>query len=719
MIVGVRRRRVLWCFVVVVVACRVFAAAWYALEDRVPHCVGDAARQLVVELLRVDAVDASRARLHARVVDDRVPDCVNLAGKRLRLNWYYPPGLAVGDEWQVTAVVRSPWGYQNPGGFDYERWLMSEGLNGTGYVREGRLIRSAPPRLVDRYRTWVVEQLGQLQHRGYLLALATGQSDLMTDQDWNTLRRTGTVHLLVISGLHVGLVAVFGYTLGLVVARLVPGMGLWMTATHVAAATSILCATSFTWMSGMQVPAVRACLMAACAAIVLTLGRTVPAHGWWLAAVACVLGVYPLSIFDQGFWLSFGAVLVLIVGLANRVPRPGRAAGLIRAQSLMLLGMTPLVAVVVGEISTIAGPANLVAVPLLSIVVVPFVLLGLVASTVDFELGLLAWRAADAMLSLLFNYLALLESFDTRAVDGGTWLGAASVLGIAMLLAAPDWRAVVSVVPLWATWMIIDLTSVPPGEVRVTALDVGQGSAALIDTTSHRLLFDAGARFPSGFDLGAAVVVPAIGVTGFNRLDKLVVSHGDNDHAGGAQAVSARVPTLEFITTGTNAASVPCVKGQRWVWDGVRFEFLHPKLRRGNAGERADNDSSCVLLVTAGKRHVLLTGDIGRLVEIGLAAELPSPITVLFAPHHGSATSSSRRFVTATEPRVVIVSAGFKNRYGHPRPDVVARYLAVGAEIWITGRDGALIWESQHPLNVKAWRHTRRAWWVNRPPHDP
>ena len=714
-----RRRVVLWFAVIFLVICRVVTAGWIALEDRVPHCIGDATRQLDVALLRVDAVADGRSRVHARVVDDREPGCVDLTGRQLRLNWYYPPSLAVGEVWRIAAVVRSPWGYQNPGGFDYERWLMGEGLAGTGYVRQGRLVRASHPRLVDRYRAWVAELLAPLQHRGYLQALATGQSNLITEQEWITLRRTGTVHLMVISGLHVGLIAVFGYYFGLVVARCVPGMTLWVTAGYCAATTSILCALSYTWMSGLQVAAVRACVMTTCGTIVIALGRPVPVHGWLLAAAVCVLAIYPQSILDQGFWLSFGAVLVLVIGLANRFPRSGRAASLIQAQYLMLLGMTPLVAIVVGEISTIAGPANLIAVPLVSLVVVPLVMLGVVGSAMDVDLGLFAWSGADATLSLLLHVLRFLGAFDTQVVDAESWLGAASLLGVGLLLVAPNRRAAMCVVPMWASWMIVSIASVEPGEVRVTALDVGQGSAALIDTASHRLLFDAGARFPSGFDLGDAVVVPAIAVTGTRRLDKLVVSHGDSDHAGGVLAVSARVPTGELVAPSGDLASVRCERGQRWLWDGVRFEFLHPSANRGSPSDRAENNASCVLLVTAGDRHVLLTGDIERLVEVGLLSHLPSPIDVVFAPHHGSATSSSPRFVAATRPSVVIVSAGFRNRYGHPHPDVVARYVAVGASVWVTGRDGALVWESQRPLDVKAWRHTRDAWWVNRPPPGP
>ena len=692
-----------------------------ALQRRVPHCVAEQTRDLVVAVKSADwpaeQGAARRVRLAVEVLDDTTPYCIDITGRRLRLNWHSPPAIEVGERWRVAAEVRVPWGYQNPGGFDYERWLMANGLHGTGYIRDGRRLAGADPSLLEQVHRQVAQRVAPLRNAGHLLALATGNARWLTDDNWLLLRRTGTVHLLVISGLHVGLIAVFGFAAGLAIARLVPGLLAWLPSGLVAAAVSLGMVAGFVWLSGAGVPAVRAGVTSVFAVLAFVAGRAVPPWRWLALAAITVVCLNPLAVLTRGFWLSFGAVCLLVGGFANRAPRHGWLLGLVRAQAIMVLGMTPLVALTGGETAPAAGLANLYAVPWVSFLVVPLVLLSLLTSVFVPPLSAFCWLGADAALSALLGYLHWLDGPGVHRLPINLGQGLACLFALACLFCSWNWRAVLACLPLYAVGFAVLDERPPFGEVRVISLDVGQGSAVVIDTRRHRLLFDAGARFPSGFDLGEAVVLPAIAATGQGRLDRMIVSHGDLDHAGGAPALLAGIPVDSLMANVPELDGTACHRGDGWVWDGVRFQILHPP----RASSQRGNNGSCVLQVTAQGGRLLLTGDIERQVERRLLAEGLAPMDLLFAPHHGSNTSSSRRFIAALRPRLVVAMAGFGNHYGHPHPAVVRRYEELDAEVWITGRDGALTWWSNRPGQIRALRQERRsawAWWINQPP-DP
>ncbi|HZY34212.1 MAG TPA: DNA internalization-related competence protein ComEC/Rec2, partial [Rhodanobacter sp.] len=252
------------------------------------------------------------------------------------------------------------------------------------------------------------------------------------------------------------------------------------------------------------------------------------------------------------------------------------------------------------------------------------------------------------------------------------------------------------------------------GAFQVWVLDVGQGLSVLLRTRDHVLVYDAGARYPSGFDLGEAVVLPSIHALGISRLDMLMISHGDNDHAGGAEVVADAFPDAQRFTGEPSRMRVPmqqCVAGQGWQWDGVRFRVLNPA--RG-AGDR-DNDSSCVLLVEGRGGRLLLTGDISSKMEPQVAAALgtgPSP--VMLVPHHGSKTSSSAAFIAAVRPRLALVSAGWHNRFGHPKPEVLARYADAHVPVFDTARQGAMVLDfpaDTPPRREPGWRQRQARYW--------
>ncbi len=690
------------------------------LALRVPHCVTETTRELLIKVAQARPADLSDpgkgVRLNVAVLDDHRPHCVDLTGRRLRLNWHLPPDIGTGETWRLTAKVRAPWSYRNPGGFDYERWLMANGFNGTGYVRAGERVAEAVPTRRGRARAAVVEQIGDRRNSAHLLALATGDGHSLSDADWSLLRRTGTIHLLVVSGLHVGLVAACGLLLGQGLARLLPFGLLWLPAGRLATGISLAGVGAFVWLAGAGIPAVRAGVMCLFGVLAFAAGRAVPAGRWLALAAVAVILVEPLAPLANGFWLSFGAVCLLIGGFANRSPSYGWLLGLLRAQWIMVLGMTPLVAYVTSETAPVAGIANLYAVPWVSLVVVPLVLLALLTSPWLPIIGDCAWFGADAALSALLGFLQWLNAVDVHRAPIKLWQLLAALVALGFLLCARTWRSALACLPLYALGLVV-LDQAPAfGEVRVTSLDVGQGTAVLVDTRRHRLLYDAGARFPSGFDLGEAVVLPAIAATGPARLDRMVISHGDLDHAGGARALLNALPVYSVMTNVADLAGEPCVRGRRWLWDGVEFAILHPP-----EGYRAEgNDASCVLSVSALGGRVLLPGDIERHAERHLLADGLLAVELLLAPHHGSNTSSSPRFIAALQPALAVATAGLGNPYGHPHPAVVRRYERAGAVVWHTGRDGALTWSSQRPHAIKAHRlHARSlwTWWINEAPH--
>lgn len=714
-------RRCAWLGAVLAAAVSFAVAMQQALAQRVPHCAADATRHLVVAVRKTDRASADdgseRVRLNVEILDDEAPRCVDLAGRHLRLNWHFPPGLQPGEIWRLAAEVRSPWGYQSPGGFDYERWLMANRLSGTGYVRKGQRLATSEPTLRRAVHAEIAAGVAPFRNAGHLLGLAAGNSRWLTDDDWGLLRRTGTVHLLVISGLHVGLVAAIGLSIGFAVARLVPWCLPWWPAGWLAAAVSLGGVVAYVWLAGAGVPAVRAGVMSIFGVLAFVAGRNVSPWRWLALAALAVICVDPLAVLAHGFWLSFGAVALLIGSFVNRTPRHGWLGGLIRAQWLLVLGMTPLVAVIAGEAAPAAGVANLYAVPWVSLLVVPLVLVSLLASLIVPSLADIGWAGADAALSALLGFLNWLDTPGGYLLPISLLQAIACLIALACLLCAGNWRVLLVCLPLYAAGYRVLEQRPPHGEVRVLALDVGQGSAVLVDTRRHRLLYDTGARFASGFDLGEAVVLPAIAATGRQQLDGLVVSHGDVDHAGGAPGLLDRIGVASLIADVPGLGGQPCYRGQRWSWDGVHFSVLHPP--RGYAGQ--GNDRSCVLSVVANGGRLLLPGDIELKAERLLLARGLEPVDLLFMPHHGSITSSSRRFIEALRPGLAIAMAGHGNRYGHPHPAIARRYENIGARIWITGREGTLTWRSDRPDQIRALRHERRSagyWWINEPPQQ-
>jgi len=717
-----------------------------ALEGRMPaRTSGDAVRLIVRVSSEPVAItgqtpDLPALRFQARVLEGLADR--HGPGPILRLSWYGAEPVQRGDLWRVSATVRGPWGYANPGGFDYERWLLGQGIQGTGTVRRGVLLKRANPGLLDRARAHFEGFIAgrQLQSGGVLTALLVGVSAGIDAEQWATFRDTGTIHLMVISGLHIGLAATLGYLVGRGLSRLCPLLLLWFDARKYGALFGALFSTGYMLLSGAGLPAVRACIMAVPLLLLVASGRRCQAGAALPVALVGVLLLDPLAIHQQGFWLSFGAVLLLVLlfgrnhggGSRSRAGQDSpasasgpvapiaaawtsaRAAGaaLIEAQWALTLAMAPLLILLTDRLSWVSALANLIAVPVVSVGVVPLTLAGGLLSLVWPAAAATCLLVADLMLSPVLAMLDVLGAVPVlQAAPAPAWVLVAQLAALLWLLRVPHPQPLLLMLAM-STVLLPVANNVAAGQFRVTALDVGQGDAILVDTARHRLLFDTGPAFPGGFEVGSTVVVPGVLATGPARLDALVLSHDDLDHTGGHAGVREALPIRRTLASFPLADAESC-DNAHWQWDGVDFRFLDiPRAGPGGASPRS-NEQSCVLLIENGTHRALLAGDIGAGIESRLLRLLPGRIDLLFAPHHGSLSSSSMAFVRIARPDWVFVSAGLDNRYGHPHPRVMARYAAIDARVLQTGRQGALVWQTSAPATATGWRLSRPPYWRN------
>ncbi|HEY8521219.1 MAG TPA: DNA internalization-related competence protein ComEC/Rec2 [Gammaproteobacteria bacterium] len=658
-------------------------------------------------------------------VDERRPAGVP---RRIRLTWYSPPETPrAGERWSLVVRLRPPRGLRNPGGFDYERSLLTEGFGATGYVRSAERLDTGDDgagwrRAWLRYRASIAARLAAAAPDGegaaLLTALAIGERFGFEERHWTDFRRTGTSHLVAVSGMHVALLGMLAFAaVRWATLRLPPAAAafdLECAALAAAAATVYYAA-----LTGFAVPAQRSLVMILVALAVLASRRYVAPTAGLGAALLLVLAWDPFAPLAASFWLSFGAVCALLLLASPRrvraapAGRGGRvarlAAQLCGLQTTIGIALLPLTAVFFGEVSLVGPLVNLAAIPWFNLVLVPLTLLATLALPLG-VLGELATQGAALLAGWTLAALHALAAPSWAALAVPTpGLAAALVACAGTLLALPAHAlparrlAWLALLPLF-----VGRSAAPEeGAARLRVLDVGHGLAVLVETRAHRLLFDAGARYPSGFDVGREVVLPVLGGA---RLDKLVVSHADNDHAGGAAAVLEAAPDVDVLKGPdvTALGGIRCRAGQRWTWDGVEFRMLHPPPGFAPLG----NETSCVLAVHAAGHAALVTGDIEARAEARLARDAAVAADVVVVPHHGSATSSSAPFVAATDAAVAVVSAGYANRWGFPRPDVRERWERAGATLWVTGDRGAVTVDlGPSGVAVRAERDRGRRYW--------
>ncbi|MGO2489313.1 MAG: DNA internalization-related competence protein ComEC/Rec2 [Pseudomonas taetrolens] len=628
--------------------------------------------------------------------------------KTLRLSWYGGPRVNTGEHWRLAVTLKRPRGLLNPQGFDYEAWLLAQRIGATGTVKDGQLLTPASHAWRDRLR----QRLLRSDANGrapWLAALVMGDGSGLSPEDWKVLQATGTVHLLVISGQHIGLFAGLIYGLIALLAR----YGAWPRALPWlpwACGLAFAGALGYGVLAGFEVPVQRACVMLG---LVLIWRLRFRHLGLWLPfllALNAVLIIEPLASLRPGFWLSFTAVAVLIFTFGARLGPWNWQAAWVRPQVLISVGLFPVLWILALPIS-LSGPlANLVAVPWISLLVLPAALLGAVLMPVPWLGDGLLWVSGGLLDWLILGLTALAGYFSPwspGSVPISVWalsaVGALIVLLPAGVVLRPlGW-------PLVLLAVFMPRESVPLGQVEVMQLDVGQGLAFVLRTRHHTLLYDAGPKVRN-LDQGERVVVPVLRSLGVQGLDLMLLSHADADHAGGALAVQRAFSVARVLSgdaAGLPAAlqAHPCISGESWEWEGVKFSLWQWD------GARDSNQKSCVLQVEANDERLLLTGDIDVQAERAL---LQSPLSVptqwLQAPHHGSRTSSSMVFLKALSADTVLISRGHGNTFGHPHPQVMARYRALGMQVLDSAEQGAVWFRLGAFDSARGLREQRRFW---------
>lgn len=681
-----------------------------------------------------------------------------------------PQPLRAGERWRMTVRLKAPHGNANPHGFDYELWLWEQGIQATGYVRTGAQ-DAAPVRLstswqhpVERARQSVRDatfaQVADRPLAGVIAALVVGDQNAIERADWDVFRATGVAHLMSISGLHI---TMFAWVAALLIgavwrrsARLTPRLCLALPAASAAAWGGLLLATLYAVFSGWGVPAQRTIWMLAAVVLLRQSGRQWPWPQTWLMAMAVVVTLDPWALLQAGFWLSFVAVGVLFAtgthtwetdqsvihppaGAGQRV-RAGWAAlrrnlaGAMREQWVVMLALTPLSLLLFNQVSLVGLLANAVAIPWVTLVVTPLAMAGVIWPPVwSVAAGATGWLAA------LLQWLAGWPLASISVASAPLWAVVAGVAGGALLAMRWPWHLRLLGLPLLLPVLFWQAPRAAPGHFELLAADVGQGNAVLVRTATHSLLYDTGPRFSRESDAGHRVLVPLLRAFG-ERLDMVVLSHRDSDHVGGAPAVLAMQPQaglLSSIEVGhplqVLRPVVRCAAGQHWEWDGVRFEVLHPPatdyelpgksnamscVLRISSADSSTSGSSASTTGTASRAAVaLLPGDIEAAQELRLLAAQPGQLKAdfLLVPHHGSKTSSSAAFLDVVSPRVAVVQAGYRNRFGHPAAPVVARYEERHIPVIESSTCGAALWRSDQPEAVTCQRQVALRYWHHQP----
>ena len=678
-----------------------------------------------------------------------------------------PEDVRAGERWQMTVRLKAPHGGSNPHGFDYELWLWEQGLQATGYVRAGAKDATAQ-RLAQtwthpvevarqRVRDAIFERVPDRKLAGVIAALVVGDQNAIERADWDVFRATGVAHLMSISGLHVTMFA-WGAALGVGwLWRRSQRLCLAMPAQSAGLIGGVLLASAYAMFSGWGVPAQRTILMLATVGLLRLSGKRWPWPLVWMLACAVVVALDPWALMQAGFWLSFVAVGVLFAtdsgavyahgtrataindgklaaepsqtASAARLFTPqGRIAYIVmslganfiasmREQWVITLALTPLTLLLFGQVSVVGLVANALAIPWVTLLVTPLAMLGIFFAPI--------WDAAAWAVQALAWYLQVLVALPFASISiaqAPLWAGASGLLGGILLAMRLPWSARALGLPLLLPVLLWGAPRPAVGHFELLAADIGQGNAVIVRTASHALVYDAGPRFSRESDAGHRVVVPLLRALDL-KVDTVMLSHRDVDHTGGAVAVLAMQPQAALVSSIEDEHELQavrkatrCVAGQRWQWDGVDFEVLHPQADDYDAGNKS-NAMSCVLRIGNGKHSALLTGDIEQPQEAALVGSgIPLKADVLLVPHHGSKTSSSAEFLDAVQPQIALVQAGYRNRFGHPAATVLERYDERKIRVFDSSHCGAATWSSAQPDEVKCQRAAALRYWHHRVP---
>jgi competence protein ComEC len=690
------RRKIPLLALAALACCLCLMAFHLRLEDRLD--AGMAGQLLTVEGLVSGLPNQYEDYVRFRFEPDASARVRGLPSALLVYAYQDWPEISAGQRWRLEIKLKPPWGRVNFLGEDRERWLFSQGIGGVATARSGSLLPEGEKRRISAdglrgvIRATISSLVGDERRKAIIQALATADRSRLGNADWSLLEATGTSHLLAISGLHIGLAAMGGYWLTRLLLWFLPASRLGALGFYAMITGGMLFAVAYAALAGFGVPTLRAVLMLSLVAVATALPRKIHPLRAWSIALALMLLLNPFAALGAGSWFSFLAVAAL---LCLFYPRTGRLSWwktLLLAQAGVLLVLSPLGATWFNSVTPAAFPANLVAIPLVSFLVVPFVLSGIALLAFSETLAGMSWSIAGQFIAVLLGYLELINGLLGPATairpPGVVQVVLALLGGFLMLLP----RGVN--VRLSGLFLLVPLF-LPASErshssaIEAQVLDVGQGTAVLLRSGNHVLLYDSGPGDGGDYDLVKSVIAPAIARLGPGGPELVVISHGDLDHAGGLQALLQRYPDAEYHANLQNPQqrTGACRTGAGWQWEGLSGEVLHPSPGLPYLG----NDSSCVISIRHKQQALLLlAGDISKAVESRLVEAGLSSHRVLLVPHHGSKTSSSRGFIDQVNPELAIATAGLGNRFGFPRDEIRQRYVARGVNFWSTAECGAI-----------------------------
>lgn len=659
-------------------------------------------------------------------VDQSVlPNGIKQLPNKVKLSWYGSfHNIKAGETWQLLVKLKRPHGNANPHGFDYEKWLFQQHISAKGYVRKSDYNVRLQAASVMSLSTWREAFKGHLQnilkesqYAGIINALVIGDKSAIDHRQWDVFRKTGTSHLIAISGLHIGLVSALMFGLVRWLLLRIPRYSRFALTAGVVA--GLLSAMLYAALAGFSIPTQRALIM-----LCVVMGGIYwqrhyrPSHVISVALLLVLL-VDPLSVLSAGFWLSFAAVGIILYGSIKRVENVSFIRQLLKVQWLVSLGLLPLVAYFFQQVSLVSPIANIVVVPLVSFIIVPLLIFGLLISLLSRSAEVFVFNLIEHVFDVFWWYLQIMANLPYAQwllPSPPLWTCVLSFLGVILLFSPTKKNLKPFALFLFIPMLIpIKGSELANKEFKLTLLDVGQGLSVVLQTAKHALVFDTGAKYSETSDLASTVVLPFLRGEGISRLDALVISHGDNDHAGGVNTLLKEFTVKKLQTSVpekfNQVAAESCVVGNEWDWDGVHFEFIHPSTYRLFRG----NNASCVLKISSPYGSALLPGDIEKSAENSLLRYYPDKLKadVLIAPHHGSLTSSTTAFISAVNPKYVLYPVGYKNRFDFPKSRVMERYAAQKVISYDSATHGALsiVFNEAQKLRVVSYREEAKNFW--------
>ena len=615
--------------------------------------------------------------------------------KKILVNWYdSSDNLQTGQKWKLKLKLKPIHGVRNPGSFDYSKWLFRNGYSATASVKDSQLLTNSTlglfskiNRLRENVAHFIDDHFISLRVKSLLKALVIGDKREISYKDSQLFQQTGAAHLIAISGLHIGLVAFFGLIIGRLIFYLIPSEH--VNQFKYEAFFAILLGLFYALMAGLSIPTIRALVMVAVFSLAHVFKTKITNWQAWASALVIVLIMDPLSVLDLGFWFSFMAVAVLMFGFSNRKQSLLKVTVFIKAQIFILVGLLPLMAIFFHQINLLAPLTNFIVLPLVSFLLIPLLFLSLMVSIFNNFLSSIMFSSVEILVEVFFKLLEDLSRLNglILPLPQLTFSQILVLVSIVMLLLLPKlfrWRFIIII--FLVGFLFIPAPKLMVDDFDVNLLDVGQGLSIVITTKNHTMVFDTGARYDSGYSYAASVVVPFLNSKAINYVDYLVLSHKDNDHAGGAGMLIEKYTNVNILDVlGVNGS---CKSPKTWQWDGVNFSVLSPFELTPYLG----NNSSCVIKISSPNGSVLLTADIEEPVEYRLVNNDPNSLKsdVLIVPHHGSKSSSSDDFLTLVNPKVALNSSGFANQFNHPHPKIKKRYKSKNITFLDTQKSGMI-----------------------------